>query len=294
MKHIKHLNLVFVTLMTVASLTVMMYDYLSKFENNSNWSQTSLLVILLTSIACISAIIITALRFADDKNAKKLVSEVLDGKGDKQREVESIPSDEPTLEPNATLQVQQISKQTEEFLIDAQDLHTAFIKSEERLSKELKAIGKRANLNLGIGSVITFIGWGLLLWFVIDVSSQKHTGWNLLNAFIPRFTIVALVEMFSFFFLNLHRESIDRIRYYQNEITNIESRKIAILACLAIDKDNNHKSSIIESLLKVERNVVLKKSETTVDLEKMKIENTTSKQTLSFINELVKNLKGKD
>lgn len=170
--------------------------------------------------------------------------------------------------------------------VDILDVQTSFKKIEERLEKEIKAVGKRANLNLIIGSVIAIIGWGLLYLFVSDVSDLELESWQLLNAFLPRLSIIIIIEMFSYFFLKLYRESMDRIRYYQNELTNIETKKTAILVACMLENDNEHKKSLIENLISVERNVFLKKGETTIELEKIRMDNSFSKSVIKSIKDL--------
>lgn len=170
--------------------------------------------------------------------------------------------------------------------VDILDVQTSFKKIEERLEKEIKAVGKRANLNLIIGSVIAIIGWVLLYLFVSDVSDLELEGWQLLNAFLPRLSIIIIIEMFSYFFLKLYRESMDRIRYYQNELTNIETKKTAILVACMLENDNEHKKSLIENLISVERNVFLKKGETTIELEKIRMDNSFSKSVIKSIKDL--------
>lgn len=170
--------------------------------------------------------------------------------------------------------------------VDILDVQTSFKKIEERLEKEIKAVGKRANLNLVIGSVIAIIGWVLLYLFVCDVSDMELEGWQLLNAFLPRLSIIIIIEMFSYFFLKLYRESMDRIRYYQNELTNIETKKTAILIACMLENDNEHKKSLIENLISVERNVFLKKGETTIELEKIRMDNSFSKSVIKSIKDL--------
>lgn len=173
-----------------------------------------------------------------------------------------------------------------ELEVNILDVQTAFLKMEERLLCELKALGKRSNTNLIIGSVIAIIGWGLLVWFIYDVSGQELEGWSILNTFLPRLSIVAIMEFFSFFFLKLYRESIERIRYYQNEITNIEAKKVAIIVACMLDNENDNKKTIINSLLSVERNVFIKKGETTMELEKYRIDSSSNNNLIKILKEL--------
>lgn len=73
-------------------------------------------------------------------------------------------------------------------------------------------------------------------------------------------------------------------RYYQNELTNIESKKIAILAS-AILGETEHTKAIIEGMLCVERNFIIPKDCTTIELEKIR---SNSKTELSVIDVLGK------
>ena len=78
----------------------------------------------------------------------------------------------------------------------------------------------------------------------------------------------------------------DRIRYYQNELTNIETKKTAILVACMVENDNEHKKSLIENLISVERNIFLKKGETTIELEKIRMDNSFGNNVLKYIKDL--------
>lgn len=170
--------------------------------------------------------------------------------------------------------------------VDILDVQTSFKRIEERLTKEINEVSKRANLNLVIGSVIAIMGWALFSWFIYGVSNIELEGWQLLNAFLPRLSIIIIIEMFSYFFLKLYRESMDRIRYYHNELTNIEIKKTAILVSCILENDSEHKKSLIENLISVERNYYLRKGETTIELEKLKIDKSLNTNILQTIKDL--------
>lgn len=169
------------------------------------------------------------------------------------------------------------------------DLHTAFIGSEDRLKDELKSNSKRATINLSIGSAIGIIGIFILVWFVFDLfngnaNTDKTQMLHSIETFGARLCIVFLIELFSYFFLKLYKDCIERTRYYQNELTNIESKKIAILAS-AILEDTQHTKLIIESMLCVERNFIIPKECTTLELEKIR---SNSKSELNIIDAISK------
>lgn len=265
------------TLVTIVSSII-----LFTMKHPTDNLKTSLVVAEIISIgATLIVMMMLTLRNKYAKEDKKNAAEsiVADGGSKETGQVNEEPTEEPPIMPNPS------SDNGSKVQISILDIQTVFLKSEERLINEVKALGKRSNINLVIGSVIAVIGWALLVWFIIDINNKDMQGWKMLNAFIPRLTIIIMIEIFSYFFLKLYRESIDRIRYYQNEITNIESRKIAILAS-AIQQNNASLSTIIESLLTVDRNILLKKGETTIELEKLKIENNSSKNLLKNLKDL--------
>src|SRR4051794_40650890 len=78
--------------------------------------------------------------------------------------------------------------------------------------------------------------------------------------FIPRFLFVIFVDIFSYFFLNLYRHSIFEIKYFQNELTNLDARLVALEGSLIIG-DEKTVAKLCEALAKTERNFVLKKGE---------------------------------
>lgn len=222
------------------------------------------------------------MRYAlQDKNVKE--NEIIHEKGE-EKDGSKITEDNANKSSKDTKSDKPIPQQ--QISVNILDVHTAFLKIEERLLSEIKAVGKRSNLNLIIGSVVALIGLGLLLWFVFDVHDNKLEGWKLLNAFLPRLSIIIIIEMFSYFFLKLYRESMDRIRYYQNELTNIETKKTAILVACMVENDNEHKKSLIENLISVERNIFLKKGETTIELEKIRMDNSFGNNVLKYIKDL--------
>ena len=181
--------------MTILSVALVMSDYLYNNVFMTRLGKYSVFTIMLTSIVCISVTIITLLKYSDDKNIKDTMHVNITEIKEKTSPLSEAQQEGLMLEPDLSTQAMTTSTGNDEILIDTQDLHTAFLKSEERLVNELKNIGKRANTNLIIGSIITIVGWGLLLWFVIDVSQQKLSGWLLLNAFIPRISIVILITL---------------------------------------------------------------------------------------------------
>lgn len=163
-----------------------------------------------------------------------------------------------------------------------------FEQSRDRLSKELRALGYRGNLNLAFGAVMTAIGLTLLGWSVFkEVTGDPRDPLLLLSHFLPRLTLVLLIELFAFFFLSLYKTSLQEIKYFQNELTNVEAKQIALIT--AIDHgDKETVTAMVESLAATERNHVLSKDQTTVELEKARLDRDGRGDILRTLQDLIK------
>jgi len=148
-----------------------------------------------------------------------------------------------------------------------------FEDSVRRLNAEVSAQGRRGNLNLVLGILTTVSGLVLLGYFVINLEPSKAEAnyVDFVRHFIPRLSLVGFVELFAYFFLRLYKASLAEIKYFQNELTNVESKAIALGAALNTQKESTISDTII-SLTKTERNRILQKGETTPELESAKIE----------------------
>jgi len=117
---------------------------------------------------------------------------------------------------------------------------------------------------------------------------------KLLSYYLPKLSLVLFVEVFSFFFLRLYKESLDEIKYFQNELTNAELRFLAMEAALLEGGASAVLASVIRGLAATERNFILKKGESTVDLRKGELDLESHKQVLdAFTSLLGKNIKNK-
>jgi hypothetical protein len=131
-----------------------------------------------------------------------------------------------------------------------------FSHSQERIKSEIYSLRRQSILNLVLGISITIIGM-ILLWIYINevalfTSNPEYSDGKYLLSFIPRISLVILVEIFAYFFLRLYKNSIDDIKFFQNELTNIESKQIA----LEYSDANNivERKIIIKELMRIDRN----------------------------------------
>lgn len=156
-----------------------------------------------------------------------------------------------------------------------------------RLKDYLIDINRKANLNLVYGllfciSGIIFIFYSLMSYVANPQSETIDT----FMYFVPRISLTILIEIFSYFFLNLYKKSLDDIKYFQNEVTNLENKYLAILYAME-SNDEQIKATVIEKLMNTERNFILKKGETTIELEKNRIEAQSSSNTISALKDII-------
>ena len=146
-----------------------------------------------------------------------------------------------------------------------------------RLEKE-SINSRRAGLyNLIIGGGVSSIGVGILASTLLMAQPVygSLTMAELVIHYGPRLGLVLLVEALALFFLRLYKASADDVRYYNNELTNIE-QKAAAYEIAASANDDTYLATVLEKSANVERNFILKKGETTISIEKARIDHGSS------------------
>ena len=168
--------------------------------------------------------------------------------------------------------LRRLEAQAQERFVDNgryQMIDSQFDLSSRRLNGEITALGRRGNLNLGLGIITTVAGLGLLGYFVIRTASEAEQASAFAIHFIPRVSLVLFVEIFAYFFLKLYKSTLLEIKYFQNEMTNIEAKYTGLRTAFQI-KNPKVAELVIRELASTERNYLLKKGETTVQLEQQK------------------------
>jgi hypothetical protein len=158
--------------------------------------------------------------------------------------------------------------------IRVRDINNLFKTTLYRLRKERCSLSHRGNLNLSIGIVTTISGLLFLGYFVLNRNIKIDDPLLYTSYIVPRLSFVVFIEIFAYFFLKLYKSSLSEIKYFQNEMTNVESKYISFLVASRL-KDEKIFTEIIKDLVMTERNYVLEKGQTTVDLEKIKAEKET-------------------
>jgi len=171
----------------------------------------------------------------------------------------------------------------------------------DRLRREISDLRLRSNINLLIGMSIT-AGGLYLLWTTVDIidtskllkelasEGTESNGKFLKNLFlpmVPRVLLVIFVEIFAYFFLRLYKDTLSEIKYFQNELTNVESKLVSIEFSFVTNQIDSLKFSL-QALSGTERNFVLEKGQTTVELEKAKSNSELTRNIIKTIPSLFK------
>lgn len=162
-------------------------------------------------------------------------------------------------------------------------LHTDMVL---RLESEIDRLNRRGGVNLAIGSTIALTGILSLAYFLYSAPGIVD-GVGFFIHHLPKLSFVVVVELFAYFFLRLYKNGFDEIKYFQNEITNIEM-KVMSLKYVQEFKSEDMIKELAMHLMKTERNFILEKGQTTVSIEKDRLQNLSDSKLTSMISEIIK------
>jgi len=126
----------------------------------------------------------------------------------------------------------------------------------QRLATETSALGRRGNLNLLLGVMTTISGLILLGYFVLYDRVYPTDPVEFGVHFVPRIALVLFVQAFAYFFLRLYKSSLQEIKFFQNETTNIQQRQAALIASIELGEQETQKDVIL-TLARTDRNRIL-------------------------------------
>lgn len=156
-----------------------------------------------------------------------------------------------------------------------------------RIENQIRESNKRGNWNLTIGILFAVTGGFVLYTFISNDSFLTYDIKNIetfLISFLPRISIIILIEVFSYFFLRLYKLSIDDVKYFQNEMTNLETKFLALeVAIHSNDKDRI--DLCITDLLSVERNPIFDNNKIT---KEVLLNNSNPDQLLFSVDQFTK------
>lgn len=157
---------------------------------------------------------------------------------------------------------------------------------ESRVQGEIERLSRSGIINLSLGMMLSVGGIGYLGFFVVNIQKFISIEEMIVNTF-PKAIFVLLIEVFAYFFLKLYKQSLDDIKYYQNELTNIESKNLAVQIA---KQYNNYKliALCVGEFLSTERNFILDKDQSTIEIEKERISSNNTNNTLQVVKEIFK------
>jgi hypothetical protein len=127
---------------------------------------------------------------------------------------------------------------------------------DSNIRRQIKRLVYNSNLNLIIGILINSVGIIILFFSVYNLTDFTKS--NIIPYFIPRISIVIFMQIFSFFFLKLYKECLSDIKFFENEITNLNFKITALK--VALDRnDTEIINQLILNYSKIDRNSTLKK-----------------------------------
>ena len=100
-----------------------------------------------------------------------------------------------------------------------------------RIAFEIQLERKRSTIYIMFGSVITMVA-GYVLYDSVQgiIRLQQQTGSIDIQSILTRLSIVIFIEIFAFYYLRLYNRISDNIKYYQNEMTNVEMKSLCFYA----------------------------------------------------------------
>jgi hypothetical protein len=153
---------------------------------------------------------------------------------------------------------------------DAQDMLSPLLIARSRLTNHIKILRNNAVTNLFIGIGIASLGVIILFWAVLQVGSMQFDELEKVDTYrvaaliiFPKLSITLFIQIFSYFFLAMYRSNQQEIRYFQNEITLIDSLAAALIGANKTPAPQSLKL-VLTALSKNERNRLMKKGEKTI------------------------------
>src|SRR6185369_4079576 len=170
---------------------------------------------------------------------------------------------------------------------DATSIDDRCLQTVVRLKQEIAALGWRGNLNLVLGIFTTIIGLFILYVYVSNSNVDHNTPLLVAAYFLPRLSLVILIEVFAYFFLKLYKANLSEIKYFQNELTNVEIKHLALHTSIN-KKDAKLVTEVVRNLSQTERNFILQKGQSTVEIERTKLDKEALSGALKVLSDITK------
>lgn len=152
-----------------------------------------------------------------------------------------------------------------------------------RIKSEIVRLTKSANINMLFGSIITIMAVIALGYEVFSTTITFNDMIKLLSHYIPRITLLIFIELFAFFFLKIYKANLADIKYYHNEKTKIDLKRIALKTAINNQLEESTKKTI-EQLANHNNNDI---SDTSSSSE-LSINNTTINKLIDLLSSSIK------
>lgn len=162
------------------------------------------------------------------------------------------------------------------------EVKTNFQRIQNRLTEEIKSLNRKGNINLSIGVTTTFSAILILFYANYNLKGLEFESWSDFTFFfIPKFSIAIFLEVFSFYFLAIYKSNLSEIKYYQNELNEIDFKTMMLQSYLLTDGFDIEK--IGTEFFSHDKNRILNENQTTETIESIKAENAILKEFLQKI-----------
>jgi len=119
----------------------------------------------------------------------------------------------------------------------------------EELYQHLKSMAvaqnNKASLNLVFGVFSAAVGISILIIYMLpDKTIGEISLSSFAMLFIPKLSIVIIIETLAFFFLKLYKKSLDDAKYFINQLTEVRAHFISFKTALLLDDNELIKESV--------------------------------------------------
>lgn len=181
-------------------------------------------------------------------------------------------------------------KRSEDEILNDKHSHVSaiFDDIQERIKDECNRLNKQAIINLFLCFFIAFVLMTVITYTSIFSTELNNTG--SFEVFIVRYLprIVAVIGLLTMFlyFTRLYKANILDVKYYQNELTNIEVMQVAWQTAI-VNNDKDALTKLMTEFSIIDRNKIISKEQTSIEIERIKLENELNKDYLSKVYELL-------
>lgn len=160
---------------------------------------------------------------------------------------------------------------------------------DNNLKAAIASSRRHQNINLVCGFATSEAAILVLLFLIIDPfdkNARATDTFGIIKHYLPWISLVIIMEIAVFFFFNMYRSNVEAEKHFLNELTTVLIRRIALEAALE-GADKTTTSQLLKTLISEERNKVLRKGETSSEVERYKAETEGFEKGINSIRRLL-------